>query len=162
MFIYLPVLSILATLLIFRSVGIDYRAVAAGSLLPFLLDLFIGKWSYGHSFFLPCLTLVLIMLLSIKAKRLTRRRLLCFVVGMFFAFLFEGTFRYSTIWFWPIKSGQVETIDLLPSLNIMFTRDLIGLAALWILFGLGELYKKDKRQLFIKTGRIIFDESNNP
>lgn len=102
------------------------------------------------------------MLLTTKAKRLTRRRLLCFVVGMFFAFLFEGTFRYSTIWFWPIKSGQVETIDLLPSLNIMFTRDLIGLAALWILFGLGELYKKDKRQLFIKTGRIIFDESNNP
>lgn len=44
----------------------------------------------------------------------------------------------------------------------MFTRDLIGLAALWILFGLGELYKKDKRQLFIKTGRIILDESNNP
>lgn len=47
------------------------------------------------------------MLLTTKAKRLTRRRLLCFVVGMFFAFLFEGTFRYSTIWFWPIKSGQV-------------------------------------------------------
>lgn len=161
MIIYLPVLSILATLLIFRSRGIDYRAVGIGSLLPVAIDLFFGKQSLGHSFFLPCILLVVIMLATMKTSRLLRRRLLCFVVGMFFALVLEGTFRYSTIWFWPINSGELENIAPWPSLKVMLIRDVIGLVSLWILFGLGELYKKENRKLFLNSGRIIFDESSS-
>lgn len=161
MFIYLPVLSVLATLLIFRSRGIDYRAVAIGSLLPFVIDTFFGEQKLGHSFFLPCILLAVIMLATMKTSRLFRRRILCFVVGMFWAFVFEGTFRYSSVWFWPIKAGNTQHIDLLPSLNIMLIRDTIGLVALWILFGLGELYKRENRIEFKKTGRIVFDESKS-
>ena len=160
MFIYLPAASVLATLLIFRSVGIDYRAVAVGSLLPFFIDLFVGKQSVGHSFFLPCILLTLIMIFTIKAKRLTRRRLLCFVVGMFFALVFEGTFRYSTIWFWPIRSENLQHVSLLPSTLVMIVRDIIGLVLVWILTGLGELYTTEKFKTFISTGRIIFDTAH--
>ena len=160
MIIYLPALSVLATLLIFRSQGIDYRAVAFGSLIPFLIDLFNGELSYGHSFILPCVLLVIIMLATIKQKRLLRRRLLCFIIGMFFALVLEGTFRFSTIWFLPIKSGAQEHIALLPSLTVILIRDAIGLIATWIIFGLGELYKRENFTKFRKTGRIIFDANN--
>lgn len=161
MFIYLPALSILATLLIFRSMGIDYRAVGIGSLIPFAIDVFYSKQSLGHSFFLPCFLLAFIMLITIKSKRLTRRRLICFVIGMFFALVLEGTFRYSTIWFWPIKSGVSQTVALLPTWPIMLIRDLIGLLVVWIIVGLGELYKKENIIQFKKTGRIIFETDSS-
>ena len=127
--------------------------------MPFIIDVFYGEQKLGHSFFLPCILLGIIMLATIKTSRLFRRRILCFVVGMFWAFVFEGTFRYSSIWFWPIRAGEFQHVSLLPSLTTMLIRDAIGLVALWILFGLGELYKRQNRSEFKKTGRIVFDES---
>ena len=127
--------------------------------MPFIIDLFFGEQKLGHSFFLPCILLAVVMLATIKSSRLFRRRIICVIVGMFWAFVFEGTFRYSSVWFWPIKSGNFEHVNLLPDITVMLIRDAIGLAALWLLFGLGELYKSENRKLFKNTGRIIFDES---
>ena len=50
MLVYLPGVSALITYYIFNSKGIDYRAVALGSLAPISIDLILGEVSFGHSF----------------------------------------------------------------------------------------------------------------
>ena len=43
----------------------------------------------------------------------------------------------------------------------MLIRDLIGLLVVWIIVGLGELYKKENIIQFKKTGRIIFETDSS-
>lgn len=155
MLFYLPCVAALVTYYIFNSKGIDYRAVGLGTLLPTAIDIFIGHGSFGHSFIFPTGMLVFIMLITIKQSRLLRRRLLCVVVGVYFALVLEGTFMYETMWWWPLNIRDVkETVRIFPSPLFWILRDVVGLVALYVLFAIGELYKKEKRDVFLRTGRI--------
>lgn len=155
MIIYLTCISCLITYYIFNSKGIDYRAVALGSLLPFIIDLVIGKPSFGHSFLFPVLALVLVMLLTIGRSRLLRRRMLCVVIGIFFALILQFTFLHEQTWWWPTNfNTQDGQVDLYPSVGIWILRDIVGLIAGYILFAIGELHIKENRDRFIKTGRL--------
>lgn len=155
MLIYLPCVSALLTYYIFNSKGIDYRAVALGSLLPFTIDVFIGHPSFGHSILFPVLALIVVMLVTIGRPRLLRRRWLCVVIGIFFGLVLEGTFLHERMWWWPSSlSDSSESFSLTPSPTIWIIRDVIGLVALYVLISIGDLYKKEKRDEFVKTGRI--------
>ena len=155
MIFYLPCVSILLTYFIFRSKGIDYRAVALGSLTPFTIDLFIGHASIGHSFIFAVGMFVLIMLGTISRPRLLRRRLLCFVIGIFFALVLEGTFLQEQTWWWPLtRHSSGNHIDIFPNMTAWIIREVVGLIALYIIFGIGELHIKTNRQEFFKQGRI--------
>lgn len=155
MLIYLPCVSALITYYVFNSKGIDYRAVAIGSLLPFVIDIFIGHASFGHSFLFPVLLLVLVMVGTIGKSRMVRRQLLCIVIGVFLALVLEGTFLHESTWWWPTNFGNdANSIDITPRLLIWILRDVVGLVSFYILFSIGELHKKDKRDLLISTGRI--------
>ena len=158
MLIYLPCVSALITYYIFTSRGIDYRAVALGSILPIAIDSLIGHASLGHSFFLPVAALVIVMLATIGRTRMVRRRLLCVVIGIFMALVLEGTFLHESMWWWPSNIGHTpETISLFPSLGVWIIRDLLGVIALYVLIAIGELYKKDRMREFLSTGRITSD-----
>jgi hypothetical protein len=155
MLIYLTCVSALLTYFIFQSRGIDYRAVALGSLLPTIIDTPIGDASFGHSFLFPVALLVVIMLATIGRSRLLRRQLLCIVIGLFFALVLEGTFMFESQWFWPAGGSNDDSImTLYPSIGWWIIRDVLGLIAFYILFSIGELYKKEKRDEFFATGRI--------
>lgn len=155
MFLYLPAVSALITYYIFNSKGIDYRMVALGSLLPISIDLAIGHPSLGHSFLFPVAALILIMLITIGRSRMLRRQLLCIVIGIFLALVLEGSFLHEQMWWWPSQlRANEESLALFPSTLIWIVRDAIGLIALYVLFSIGELYKKEKRSEFFSTGRI--------
>lgn len=155
MLIYLPSIAILLTYFIFQSKGIDYRTVAIGSLLPFIVDVFIGHASLGHSFLFSVIVLTAIMLGTISRPRLLRRRLLCISIGMFFALVLSGAFLYEQMWWWPMShKSSGEELSITPSLTVWIIRDIIGLIALYIIVGIGELYKKEKRKEFFSTGRL--------
>lgn len=155
MLFYLTGVSALITYYIFNSRGIDYRLVALGSLAPIAIDLVLGRVSFGHSFLFPVLALVLVMLLTIGKSRLLRRRLLCFVIGVFWALVLEGTFINEATWWWPLGSrNQVAEFSLLPSFTFWIVRDLLGLIAIYVLFAIGSLHEKEKRKEFFSTGRI--------
>ena len=49
MFFWYVGLSVFGVATIFRSVGIDYRLIAGGSLLPLALDLAFGYRAYGYT-----------------------------------------------------------------------------------------------------------------
>lgn len=156
MIIYLTCVSALLTYFIFQSRGIDYRAVALGSLLPTMIDRFVGHPSFGHSFLFPVALLCIIMIGTIGRSRLLRRQLLCIVIGVFFALVLEGTFMFEYLWFWPLNSSDVtETMALTPSLTVWIIRDVIGLLALYVLVSIGDLYKPEARKTFFLTGRIV-------
>lgn len=154
MIIYLPCVASLITYYIFSSRGIDYRAVAIGSLLPYTIDLCIGHASFGHSFLFPVSALCLIMLATMGRSRLLRRRLLCVVIGIFFALVLEGTFLHESLWWWPSNIHEVTGIDILPSPKIWIIRDVVGVVCGYILLSIGELYKKKERSDFYRTGRL--------
>lgn len=155
MLIYLPCVSALITYYVFTSKGIDYRAVAIGSILPFSIDIFVGNASFGHSFLFPVLLLFVVMVGTIGRPRMLRRQLLCIVIGAFLALVLEGTFLYESTWWWPLNvSDAQETISLLPSIWIWILRDFVGLIALYILIAIGELHKKENRAELFLRGRI--------
>jgi len=155
MLFYLPCVSALITYYIFSSRGIDFRAVAFGSLLPFIIDICIGHSSFGHSFVFPASALVLVMLLTIGRPRMLRRRMLCVVIGIFLALVLEGAFLYESTWWWPSNVHKSsEVFSLTPSLGFWIIRDVIGLVSCYVLFSIGELHIKEKRQEFLSTGRI--------
>ncbi len=155
MLIYLPCVSALLTYYIFNSKGIDYRAVGLGSLLPFMIDVVIGRPSFGHSILFPVVALVVVMLVTIGRPRLLRRKWLCVVIGIFFGLVLEGTFIHERMWWWPSNiSDSADTFSLTPSLMVWIIRDVIGVIALYVLFAIGDLHVKEKRDEFLKTGRI--------
>ena len=155
MLIYLPCVCSLITYYVFTSKGIDYRAVAIGSLLPFFIDIFVGHASFGHSLLFPVSLLVLVMVGTIGRSRMLRRQLLCIVIGVFLALVLEGTFLHESTWWWPTNVGQdANSIDITPRLWVWVLRDGVGLVAFYILFSIGELHKKVNRQQLLSTGRI--------
>ena len=162
MLIYLPCVSALITFYVFSSKGIDYRAVAIGSLMPFLVDILIGNSSFGHSFVFPVLALVVVMIVTVGRTRMLRRRLLCFVIGIFLALVLEGAFFYESTWWWPTNfNDSKESFTLLPSLNFWIIRDAIGFVSFYLLFSIGELYKTERRNEFFGTGRIFSTEGGS-
>lgn len=155
MFIYLPAVSILLTYFIFRSKGIDYRLIALGSLTPVLMDMFIGHASIGHSFVFAVLVLVLIMILTIGRSRLLRRRLLCIPIGMFFGLVLSGAFLYEQMWWWPFThNSSGEELAIFPRTITWIIRDIIGLVAIYVIVGIGDLYKRENFSRFLRTGTI--------
>ncbi|MFN8016409.1 MAG: hypothetical protein U0R17_07395 [Acidimicrobiia bacterium] len=128
--------------------------VALGSLLPFFIDLYIGKSWLGHSFLFSVALLLLIMLFTIGRTRMLRRKLLCISIGVFLALILEGSFLHEQTWWWPLNIKSQKGIDLIPSFGIWIFRDVIGLISIYILFSIGELYKRDKLKTFLKQGRI--------
>jgi hypothetical protein len=155
MLFYLPACACVATFFIFRSVGIDYRLIALGSLIPFAIDIALGHASLGHSFLLPVVALVIIMVGTIGQKRLLRRQLLCLVIGIFFSDVFEGTFLHQRTWWWPLNvHHESQTLSILPSWGWWIARDVIGLILIYVFISLGDLYQRDKWQKFVSTGRV--------
>lgn len=119
------------------------------------VDFFVGHASLGHSFLLPVIALVVVMLATIGRPRLLRRRILCVVIGMFFALVLEGTFLHQQLWWWPSSLHSThKEISIFPTLPVWLLRDAIGLIALYIITGVGDLYKPEARAKFYRTGRI--------
>ena len=153
MFLWFVGLSVFGVATIFRSVGIDYRLVALGALLPTLVDAPIGHRSVGHTLVFAVALLVLVMLGTIARPRLVRRRLICLPIGVLCGLVLSGAFSDSHLFWWPFL-GAFGHHELLPVWWVVGLLELAGLFTCWVIVGRYDLYLRDPRAELVRTGRL--------
>jgi hypothetical protein len=147
-------MSVLLVANVFRSVGVDYRLVAIGSMLPLLVDLPFGERAFGHTLLFPVALLVVVMLATIGRPRLLRRRWLCLPIGVFAGLVLSGAFTQGDTFFWPLFGTTFPGDPLLPSWWIVVLEEIVGLVACWWVIGQFDLYLPGPRAEFLHTGRL--------
>ncbi|HSO96002.1 MAG TPA: hypothetical protein VLV81_08155 [Acidimicrobiia bacterium] len=146
-------LSILIIANVFRSTGLDYRLVAAGALLPLLVDLPIGHRAVGHALVFPVALFVAVMVGTASRSRLLRRRLLCVPIGVFVALVLSGAFTQDHVFLWPFLGGAGDA-SVLPAWWAVLIEEVVGLAAWWWVVGQFDLYLPGPRRDFWHAGRL--------
>jgi hypothetical protein len=159
MFFWYIGLSVFGVATIFRSVGIDYRLIAAGSLLPLLLDLGFGYRAYGYTLLFAVALLAIVMLATIGRPRLVRRRWLCLPIGVFCGLILSGAFGNSELFWWPFLGNDFHHDALLPSWWIVVIEEVVGLFVCWVVVGQYDLYLPGPRAEFFRTGRLTMGTS---
>jgi len=147
-------LSVLLVAAIFKSVGIDYRLVALGSMLPLLLGLPFGYRTYSYTLLFGVVLLAAVMIGTIGRPRLLRRRLLCLPIGVFCGLVLSGAFTNDKLFWWPFLGTSFAHDSLLPAAWIVVIEELVGLAVCWYLVGQYDLYLPGPRREFFRTGRL--------
>jgi hypothetical protein len=91
---------------IFRDPKVDLRLLAAGALLPDLLDLAIGVFAgtptrqrLGHALISPTVAAVAVIVLTRRGRR--RRALMTVVVAWLFHLLLDGVWVREETFLWP-------------------------------------------------------------
>jgi hypothetical protein len=147
-------LSVFGVATIFRSVGIDYRLIAVGSMLPLLLDLPFGYKAYGYTLLFPVAMLTVVMLATIGRPRLLRRRWLCLPIGVFAGIILSGAFTNQDLFWWPFLGTSFPHDALLPAWWVVLILELVGLFVCWVVVGQYDLYLPGPREEFFRTGRL--------
>jgi hypothetical protein len=146
--------SVVIVLLVFQSAGIDYRLVAAGSLLPLAVDLPARRLWFGHTLLASVALLVLVMLLTIGRPRLLRRRLLCLPIGAFCGLALSAAWTNTDVFWWPFTGTSLPDADLLPAPGFIVVEELVGVAAIaWIVHRC-RLTDPERRDELLRTGRL--------
>lgn len=146
--------SILIVANVFQSVGIDYRLIAVGSMLPLLVDIPFGHRAFGHTLLFAVVLLVVVMLGTIGRPRLLRRRLLCLPIGVFCGLVLSGAFTNGDLFLWPLGGTDFGDQALLPAWWVVLVEELAGLVACWWIVGQFDLYLPGPRREFLRTGRL--------
>ncbi len=154
MFFWYIGLSVFGVATIFRSVGIDYRLIAGGSLLPLVLDLGFGYRAYGYTLLFAVALLAIVMVGTIGRPRLVRRRWLCLPIGVFCGLILSGAFGNTELFWWPFLGNDFSHDALLPSWWIVAIEEVVGLFVCWVIVGQYDLYLPGPRAEFFRTGRL--------
>jgi len=145
--------SVLIVANVFRSSGIDYRLVAAGAMLPLLVDLPVGHRAFGHALLFPVALLAAVMLGTAGRSRLVRRRLLCIPIGIFCGLVLSAAFANDHIFLWPFL-GDYARRGLLAVWWVVLLEELAGAVAIWWVVGQFDLYLPGPRTELWQTGRL--------
>ncbi|MFZ4516455.1 MAG: hypothetical protein ACOYN3_09125 [Acidimicrobiia bacterium] len=154
MLLWYAAVSVVLVHTIFRSVGVDYRLVAFGAMLPLLIDLPWGRPAFGHTLLFPVVVLAFVMLTTVGRSRLLRRRMLCVPIGIFCGVVLSASWRTPEVFWWPTLGIQFPAGHLLPAWWIVAIEEVLGLIALWWIVGVGSLYEAGPRREFLRTGRL--------
>jgi hypothetical protein len=161
MFFWYIGLSIFGVATIFRSVGIDYRLIAGGSLLPLVIDLAFGYRAYGYTLLFAVALLVIVMVGTIGRPRLLRRRWLCLPIGVFCGLILSGAFTNTELFWWPFLGSDFTHDALLPTAWIVVLEEVVGLFVCWVIVGQYDLYLPGPREEFFRTGRLTMRASQD-
>jgi hypothetical protein len=156
---------------IFRDPKVDLRFLAAGALLPDVVDLVLGTlvfpdrfgrgelWS--HTLLAPSIVTIVVLLATRRGRR--RRAWMALAVGMFFHLLLDGMWTSNEVFLWPFTGAGLPTgapgywtaaWDRALSDPWRWVREGIGatyLTLLWIRSGLGD---RSRRRSLLATGRL--------
>ena len=140
---------------VFQSPGLDYRLVAVGALLPLLIDLPFGEQAYAHTLLASIALLVVVMLATAgRGRRLARRRLISLPIGAFFGLVLSAAWRSQEVFLWPAFGTDFPGQALLPSWPVVLLLEVLGALALVWVTRRGALGDADRRQRFVRTGRL--------
>src|SRR5437870_4981214 len=135
MFFWYIGLSVFGVATIFRSVGIDYRLIALGSLLPLLVDLPFGYRAYGYTLLFPVAVLLVVGVRRVGRPRLVRRCWLCLAIGVFCGLILSGAFTGDHLFWWPFLGTSFPHDSLLPAWWVVAIEEVVGLFMCWVLVG---------------------------
>ena len=140
----------------FRDPGIDHRLVVVGALLPDVVDAVSGGVWLLHTLLFPIAGLGLVMAATV-GRRLLRRRLLAIPIGGFWHLLFDGVWRDSATFWWPVQGFSFGDVALPVvergwALNVVL--EMVGLMALLWIGGRFGLADASRRSEFLRSGRV--------
>jgi len=138
-FLWYVGMSVLLVANIFKSVGLDYRLIAIGSMLPLLVDIPFGHRAFGHSLLFAVVALVVVMVWPFRGSRLARRRWLCLPIGIFAGLVLSGAWMDTQVFWWPLDGTSFGDVALLP---------------VWWVVGQFDLWVPHIRREFWHTGRL--------
>jgi len=147
---------------VFQSPGLDFRLVAAGALLPELIDLPFGAQAYAHTLLAAIVVLTGTMLLTMgRGRRLRRRRALGLAIGWFSALVLSAAWSHKEVFWWPAFGASRPDAALFPAAPVVVVEELLGLAAAWWTWTRFGLRDAVRRRAFVHTGRlaIVGDEA---
>ena len=154
MFLWYIGLSVLLVANVFKSVGLDYRLIAVGAMLPLLIDIPVGHRAFGHTLAFAALALVVVMVWPMRGSRLGRRRWLCVPIGIFAGLLLSGAWTNTELFWWPFFGPSFGDSPLLPVWWLVVLEELVGLVACWWVVGQFDLWVPEVRRDFLRTGRL--------
>jgi hypothetical protein len=139
---------------VFRSPTADYRVVAVGSLLP-LVELPFGEPRLLHSLAGAAVVLAAVML-GARGQRLVQRRLLGLPIGMLLHLVLDGSWADTDAFWWPVFGTSWSTAELPElgrgGLNVLL--EVLGAGACWWGCRRFRLHEPERRELFLRTGRV--------
>ena len=154
MLIWFAATSVVLVAIVFRSPGVDYRYVVAGSLVP-LVEVFVGGPRLLHSV-VGAVALLGIVVAATRSRRLLRRKVLGIPIGMMAHLVLDGSFATTKVFFWPL-AGVHPAVHQIPeashlALSLVLELAGFGVAAWgWRLFGLAD---PGRRRRFLAEGRL--------
>lgn len=154
MLIWFAAASVLIVAFVFRSAGLDYRAVIVGSLLP-LLEALLGGPRLLHSM-VGAVAVLAVVMVATRNRRLVRRRYLGVPIGLMCHLVLDGSFTDTETFWWPLSGwsfapGQIPALEHL-GLSLVLEVVGVGLAVwAWRLFGLQDPVRRTR---FLADGRL--------
>ena len=157
--------TVLAVFSIFRDASLDYRLIAAGAVLPDIVDgIAARRMAWLHSVVVVVAILFAVMAVTI-GRRTRRKRLLALPIGMFGHLVLDGAWLTNDVFWWPvIRSGRhrLATLDR-PAWLLVVLEFAALLGAVYFVRRM-RLGSPARRRLFLRTGtldpRLIAPEAN--
>lgn len=148
--------ALVAMWVVFRDPAIDHRIVLVGVLLPFAIDIVIGRPTILHTL-LGSILLLMVVMAATVGRRQQRRRWLGLPIGTFLFLVAGGIWADRSLFWWPLDGARFED-RALPTLDrplwAVLALEALGVMALgwaWFRYGLDDA---ERRRVFIRTGRI--------
>lgn len=154
MFLWFVGLSVVFVWLVFRSPALDYRMVAVGAVLP-LVDLVTGGMWVLHTLW-AAVTVLLVVVLLTRGRRLARRRWLGLPIGMFFHLVLDGVWLNAQEFWWPFLGWDLK--ETAPELDrpplLLVAMEAAGVVALVWLGRTFRLAEPENRTRLVQTGQL--------
>lgn len=154
MFLWFAGLSFVAVWAVFRSPGVDYRVVMAGSLLP-LLEALAGRPLLLHTLVGAVGVLALVMAAT-QRRRLVRRQWLGIPIGLLCHLVLDGVWVDRDLFWWP-AFGTSFADRPLPEVRrgvLSLFMEIAGAVAIGAMVRRFRLREPERRAEFLRTGRL--------
>jgi hypothetical protein len=140
---------------VFQSPGLDFRLIAAGALLPEVIDLPFGAQAYAHTLLAATLVLTATMLATTgRGRRLRRRRALGLAIGWFAGLVLSAAWAHKEVFWWPAFGAARPDAPLLGAWPVVVGEELLGAAAAWWTWSRFGLRDPTRRRDLLRSGRL--------
>lgn len=143
-----------AVVMVFKSPALDYRLVAAGTLLP-LVDVIPGVPPVLHTL-VGAVAVLTVTMLATRGRRLARRRWLGLSIGVFVHLVLDGTWTRTELFWWPAFGLDLPDVPL-PTFGrgvAGLVLELLGAAAIWWSWRQFRLDDPARREDLVRHGRL--------
>lgn len=157
MLIWFAVMSVTGVVLVFRDPRLDHRLVAAGALLPNVVDLALrqGKMGPAHTLIGVVAFLAAVMFGTI-GRRPLRKRLLALPIGALAHLVLDGVWTRTDVFAWPVTgwklSGRLFTLERPLLLNIAM--EVVGIGVGALMYRRCGLDRTTRRSAFVRDGAL--------